>query len=546
MPAQIQGRWDQLRAWAGEMSVAQKVFATLLAALLVVGLVALAQYTTKPSMSPLFTNLAADDAAAIVDQLDASGVPYELTAGGGTILVPQAQLYDTRLAVASAGLPNGTTTGYALLDDMSMTSSDFQQQVTYQRALEGELAATITAMDAVETASIKLALPQETVFVDEQEDPTASVFVATRAGASLDTQSVQAIVHLVSASIEGMEPEDVAVIDSNGVVLSTVGGGQTALEQTGQTADYETRIASSVQAMLDRVVGTGNAIVSVTAELDYDQRSTTSESYRSNPDAAPLSESSSVEEYSGDGGTTSAGVLGPDNISVPEGDEDSSGAYRKEDTVKNNAVDRTVEVTETAPGSVKRQSVSVVANQAAAASIDLDELSAMVAAAAGVDEARGDVVSVATMNFDSSVADAAATALEEAAVADEQAATRAMYVSIAKWGVLLLSVILIVILALVKGRRRRGDTDERIALSVEAVEELEARAQAALDARTQALLDQASSVADEAELAIEAAPVPTMDAVALAIRDEIAGFAAQQPAEVAEVLRGWIGSGRNA
>ncbi|SEJ56287.1 flagellar basal-body MS-ring/collar protein FliF [Demequina mangrovi] len=545
MPAQVTQEWNRLRAYAGQMSVAQKVFASLLAGLLVVGLVALAQYTTRPTMSPLFTNLAADDAAAIVEQLDASGVPYELTAGGGTILVPQAQLYATRLAVASAGLPNGTATGYALLDGMSMTSSDFQQQVTYQRALEGELATTIGAMDGVTTASVKLALPQDTVFVDEREDPTASVFIATEAGRSLDTASVQAIVHLVSASIEGMETEDVAVIDADGVVLSTVGGGSTALEQGGQTADYENRVAASVQAMLDRVVGSGNAIVSVTAELDYDTRSTTSETFDSNPDAAPLSESSSVEEYSGDGGTTAAGVLGPDNISVPEGEE-SEGAYRKEDTVTNNAVDKTIEVTETAPGSVRRQSVSVVADEQAAGAIDLDDLTAMVAAAAGIDETRGDVVSVATMSFDSTAAEAATVALEEAAEADTAAATRAMYVSIAKWGALLLSVILVVVVALVKSRRRGDDLEERVALSVEAVEELEARAQAALEARTQALIDQAGVVADQAELALEAAPVPTMDAVALAIRDEIATFASQQPADVAEVLRGWIGSGRNA
>ncbi|WP_062382526.1 flagellar basal-body MS-ring/collar protein FliF [Demequina iriomotensis] len=545
MPAQIQQEWNRVRDYAGQMSVAQKVFAALLAGLLVVGLIALAQYTTKPTMSPLFTNLAADDAAAIVEQLDATGVAYELTAGGGTILVPQEQLYDTRLAVAATGLPAGTATGYALLDDMSMTSSDFQQQVTYQRALEGELAQTIGAMEAVRTASVKLALPQETVFVDEREDPTASVFIDTEAGRSLDTQSVQAIVHLVSASIEGMQPEDVAVIDANGVVLSTVGGGSTALEQGGQTADYENRVAASVQAMLDRVVGAGNAMVSVTAELDYDKTSTTSETYDSNPDAAPLSESQTLEEYTGGAGSTSAGVLGPDNISVPSG-EDSEGTYKKEDTVTNNAVDRTVEVTETAPGSVRRQSVSVVANQEAAAAIDLDALSAMVAAAAGIDETRGDVVSVNTMAFDSSAADAATAALGEAAAADKEAATRSMYIEFAKWGALLLSVILIVVLALVKGRRRRGPMDERIELSLEAVEELEARAQAALEARTQALLDQAGSVADEAELALEAAPVPDMDAVALAVRDEIAAFAAQQPAEVAEVLRGWIGSGRNA
>ncbi|MFP5359140.1 MAG: flagellar basal-body MS-ring/collar protein FliF [Actinomycetes bacterium] len=539
MPQQITSVLDRLQAATRQLSLAQRVFSVLLAVLVLVAVVALVQTTSKPTMAPLFTNLAPADASAVVEQLDASGIPYELTAGGATIMVPESQLYDTRLAVASAGLPSDSGVGYALLDEMSMTSSEFQQQVTYQRALEGELATTVAAMDGVETASVKLALPQETVFVSEQQAPTASVFVSTVPGSALGTTNVQAIMNLVSASIEGMKPEDVAVIDSTGVVLSSVGADAATLVQASETAAYEQRVATGVQEMLDRVVGPGNAVVSISAELDYDTRATTSETFTSDPDALPLSESSTVEEFTGGAGTE-AGVLGPDNIAVPSGTE--AGEYRNESTVRNNAVNKVTEVTEMAPGTVRRQSVSVVANQEAAAAIDLADLEEMVAAAAGIDQERGDVLAVTRMAFDSTAADEAAAALEEAEVAQRAAENRSFYMEAAKWGGLALVVIISIIIAFVSSRRRRKD--QRIALSLEAVEELEARANAAIEARTQALIGQASAEASHDALALEAAPVPDMDTVTAVIREEISAFAEQQPAEVAEVLRGWISTER--
>lgn len=537
MPGQITTIVGRLQRSAAQMSLAQKVFAVLLGAALVLGAVALGQWASKPTMSPLFTNLSATDAAAIVDQLNANGVKYELAAGGTTIMVPNSQLYDTRLAVASAGLPANSDTGYALLDGMSMTSSEFQQQITYQRALEGELAKTISAMGGVQAASVKLAIPQDSVFVSEKADPTASVFVKTSAGSSLTTANVQAIINLVSASIEGMTASDVAVIDSNGIVLSTVGGDTTTLMQTGQVSDYEQRVSANVQAMLDRVVGVGNAVVSVSAELDYDKTARTTETFSSDPSAAPLSESSSVEDYTG-GSSTATGVLGPDNISVPSDTATGDGAYHNETTVKNNAVNKVTETLETAPGNVRRQSVSVVVSDAAAGSMNLTDLQDMVAAAAGVDATRGDVVSVSKMTFDTSAAETAQTALEEAATTEKAAATKSMYIDIAKWAVVGIAVILVFLLIL-RMSRRLGE-DERTTLSLEAVEALESRTHSALEARAQAVIAQAQEAAGQ----LGAAPVPDMESVAAGVRDEIMAFAAAQPAEVAEVLRGWLVSGR--
>lgn len=536
MPAPLTTLLGSMNKSIQQLSLAQRVFAVLLGAGIVLGAVALGQWATKPTMSPLYTNLSATDAAAIVDQLNASGVEYQLAAGGTTVLVPNAQLYDTRLSVAGAGLPANSDAGYALLDDMSMTSSEFQQQVTYQRALEGELAKTIGAMDGVQAASVKLAIPQETVFVAEKAAPTASVFVETRAGSSVTTASVQAIVHLVSASIQGMQAEDVAVIDANGVVLSTVGGDSSTLMQAGQVSDYEHRVAANVQAMLDRVVGVGNAVVSVSAELDYDKTARTTETFSADEELPPLNESTSVEEYTG-GAATDAGVLGPDNIAVPN-EANGGGEYRKETAVNNNAINKVTETLESAPGNVKRQSVSVVVSDEAAAGLDMADLQTMVAAAAGVDDERGDVVSVNRMAFDTTTAETAQVALAAATEEAKASATTSMYIQIAKWASLAIVVILVFLLIL--RMSRSAIENERTTLSLGAVEVLENRTQEALEARAQAVLDKASEAAGQ----LNAAPVPDMGSVAAGVRDEIMAFASAQPAAVAEVLRGWLMSGR--
>jgi flagellar M-ring protein FliF len=537
MPAQLNTIIGRVQKSIGQLNLAQRVFAILLTAGIVLGAVALGQWASKPTMSPLFTNLSATDAAAIVDQLNTSGIKYELAASGTTIMVPNAQLYDTRLAVAAAGFPKTSDTGYALLDGMSMTSSEFQQQITYQRALEGELAKTISAMDGVQAASVKLAIPKDSVFVSTKAAPTASVFVKTAEGSSLTTANVQAIINLVSASIEGMTAKDVAVIDSNGIVLSTVGGNTTSLMQSGQVSDYEHRVAANVQAMLDRVVGAGNAVVSVSADLNYDQTARTSETFTSDPSAAPLSESTTIENYTG-GSSTATGVLGPDNIAVPTNGAAGSGAYHNETAIKNNAVNKVTETLQTAPGNVRRQSVSVVVSDAAASTMNLTDLQAMVAAAAGVDTKRGDVVSVSKMTFDTTAAQTAQTALDQAVTQEKAAATKSLYIDISKWAVVGLAVLLVFFLIL-RMSKRLGES-ERTTLSLEAVEALESRTHSALEARAQAVITQAQIAAGQ----LGSAPVPDMESVAAGVRDEIMAFAAAQPAEVAEVLRGWLVSGR--
>ena len=185
MPPQITAFFQRFGAGLKSFTAGQRTLAVIGAALLVVGIVALSAWLTRPVLTPLFSGLQTTDANGIVEQLRKDNVPYELSDGGSTILVPQDKVYDERLKAAAAGLPTAAATGYSLLDKMGVTSSEFQQSVTYKRALEGELASTISAMDGVKTAAVRLAIPEKTVFVSKAPDTTASVFIETDAGAAL-------------------------------------------------------------------------------------------------------------------------------------------------------------------------------------------------------------------------------------------------------------------------------------------------------------------------------------------------------------------------
>lgn len=554
MPTALKGTLDKLRATLAGFSVAQKTIVVILVAALALGAFALTSWLTKPTYTPLFSGIDPVDASAIVEQLKADGVPYQLTAGGQTILVPEESVYQERLTAAAAGLPstNGEG-GYSLLDTMGVTSSEFQQDVTYKRAIEGELAKTIMAMKGVKTASVQLAVPEESVFVSEQKDPTASVFVETQGGATLTDQQVQAIVNLTSASVEGMKTTDVAVTDASGAVLSQIGTG--AVGGAGdQAGDYETKVQSSVQAMLDKVVGVGNSSVVVAADLDQDAGTRVTESF-SQPTTGPiaLSESSTTEQYgagaAGAGGTGATGVLGPDNIAVPNNTATAGGTaaggaagddgYVNESATKNNAVDKVTETLSVPAGGVSRQTVSVALDANAAKDVNLQSINDLVTAAAGIDAARGDDVKVALVDFDTSGADAAKEAL---AAADAAAADAAMWDTIRTVGIISAIALALIVAMIVFAKRSRRQAREEIDLG-----ELSAGAPAQTwDATVPLDLGDAGAsgrrmLGDDAptQLLSVDAPEPSPEHVsAERKRAEIDALAERDPEKTAELLRG--------
>jgi flagellar M-ring protein FliF len=459
MPAQVTSAFRRLFSAIREFTIAQRTIALIGVAVLVLGIAGLGIWMSRPSYSPLFSGLAATDASTIVDQLNTDNVPYQLADGGATILVPEDKVYDERLKAASAGLPTTSNGGYALLDKMGVTASEFQQSVTYKRAIEGELANTIGAMKGVKLASVQLAIPKDTVFASTTTDPTASVFIETDNGVTLNSDQVQAIVHLTSASIDGMKATDVSVVDSNGIVLSAVGGGTTG--SAGQQAsDYEDRTRDAVQTMLDRVVGPGNATVVVAADLSQESANRVEDTYSTPTGAPALNESSTVQNDgsgSATGGGTAAGVLGPDNIAVPNPTATGGTGAGAASTVKNNAINHVTETRQIPAGAITRQTVSVALNSGAMKGLKASDITALVSAAAGVDTQRGDVVSVKTVSFNQVGAASASKALADATAA----ATADRVKSIITTGIITAGIVVpIVILLLMLRRRSRRRDDE--------------------------------------------------------------------------------------
>lgn len=517
-------------------TIGQRTIAIIGVAVLVLGAIALGTYLTQPKYSPLFSGLEGSDASAIVDQLKTDGVPYELTNGGSTIMVPQENVYDARLKAAAAGMPTAGTgqAGYSLLDNMGVTSSEFQQSVTYKRALEGELAKTVEALDGVKMASVKLAIPEETVFVDSKVDPTASIFVETTPGTTLTRDQVQSVVHLASAAVDGLKPDNVAVVDSAGTLLSAVGVGATG-GVDAQSSDYEERIAASVQGMLDRVVGRGNATVAVAADMSMESAQRKEESF-TDPDGKPaLTESTKTENYAGGAGSE-AGVLGPDNIAVPE-NANGDGTFTSKNSDRTNAVNKVTEDRTIPAGTLKRQTISVALDANAAPGLDVKQVTDMIGAAAGVDAKRGDLVSVNLIPFSATDATAAQDALA-AANADAEAARQAELTRtlvIAGAAVLALLLILAVILF------RRRNRQNREPLDIGEFHEYEPLKDTfqSLDAPS------TTSIPSVQVPAAVAAPIPVpvpghgfgTDANAAQQRSDLDAMAASDPAMMADYLR---------
>src|SRR4051794_30550746 len=220
LPAPVRRITDTFRSF----TPGQKAVTLAAVIALAVGAYCSAAWAANPTYSILFNNLWTKDASAIVESLQKGGTKYELANDGQTVMVPQDQVNSLRLSLSGQGLPGDAGTGYALLDQQGITTSDFMQHTNYQRALEGELSNTIKSIDGVEAATVHLVIPQKDVFADDQDQPTASVLVASKSTQPLSSQQVQAIVHLVASSVEGLDPTEVTVAGADGKILSTGGG----------------------------------------------------------------------------------------------------------------------------------------------------------------------------------------------------------------------------------------------------------------------------------------------------------------------------------
>ncbi|AZS39685.1 MULTISPECIES: flagellar basal-body MS-ring/collar protein FliF [Microbacterium] len=531
MPQAVTNVFQRIGRVIAGFSLAQRTIAIIGVAVLALGIVALSSWLSRPTYTPLFSGMSASDANAVVEQLRSSSVPYELADGGATVLVPEKDVYDQRLAAASAGLPGASSGGYSLLDKMGVTTSEFQQSVTFKRAIEGELAATISSIKGVTAASVQLAIPEESVFVSETVDPTASVFVETSGNSTLSPKQVEAIVHLTSAAVSGMKPENVAVVDQSGQTLSAAGVGTTGgIDQ--QASDYEARVTANVQQMLDTVVGPGNAKVTVVAEIDHSVNERVEETYTPAEGAPPLTEQTRTDTQNGS--SSNAGVLGPDNIAVPSAGGD--GTSESTETSKTNAVNKSTQSTSTPAGSLLRQSVSVAVDAGAGGDLSTAQLSDLVETAAGIDTDRGDSIAVELVAFNQTSSEAAQAALQaakDAEGAERQAALLNTVIIAAAIAIPLLAGLAALIM---RARRRRGaDTEfeELFGARPPALSALDAGATAAIDQAPTTPLAFLETTPDP-----EPEPDPEPAQVSLERRRaEIDSLTRQDPKRTADLLR---------
>jgi flagellar M-ring protein FliF len=337
-------------------------------------------WSQQPEYRVLFSNFSDRDGGAIVASLQQMNVPYKFAEGGGAILVPSDHVHDARLKLAAQGLPKGGNVGFELMENQKLGVSQFLEQVNFQRALEGELARSIQSVGAVQAARVHLALPKSSVFVRDQQKPTASVLLNLHSGRALDPQQVSAIVHLVASSVPELSTKNVTVVDQNGNLLSETGKpvGANGLDPTQlkYVQELQQSIIRRIESIITPIVGPNNVRAEATADVDFSTSEQAAEVYKPNQGSNPATVRSQHSSESQNGGLTASGVPGaltnqppvpstaplvtPAN--TPGTAQNASTAAGQRDSTVNYEVDKTIRYVQQPMGGIKRLSVAVVVN----------------------------------------------------------------------------------------------------------------------------------------------------------------------------------------
>ncbi|MBI4819575.1 MAG: flagellar M-ring protein FliF [Deltaproteobacteria bacterium] len=365
-------------------------------------------------LAPLLTRLGPADAQEITARLGAHDVPYEFAAGGTALLVPEDRVLSLRLELASEGLPRGAGVGFEIFDDPKIGLSRFAERLNYRRGMEGELTRTIRQLEVVSDARVHIVLPEPSLFTQRDRRATASVAIQLHRGRSLSKDQVDAIRHLVSSSVEGLNPDDVTLVDNQGHLLAKGGDrGRSAAELLEQQRELEDTLERRARRIIERVTGEGRASVEVTAELDVTQTERTMESF--DPDSAVLRSSQTSEEQRNKAGQEPGGVPGaPGNLvgradpaaspaASPAAIEGALAASKRTET-KNFELNKVTSREVSPSPRIRRISVAVLVDATndgrERSSDELAGLADLVKNAVGFDAARGDQVVVQAMPFD--------------------------------------------------------------------------------------------------------------------------------------------------
>ncbi len=388
------GSWQQLAKATQRLSIGQKLAMVAVFLLVLLSVIFALQWAKRPDFTPLYTNLSPQDAAQMVDKLRSAKIPYKLSSGGTAIMVPSKDVYQTRISLASEGLPQASTVGFEIFDKTNLGTTDFVQKINYHRALEGELTRTIEQLAAVRSARVHLVIPNPSLFTEEQKEATASVVLTMAGGGELGRGQVKGIAHLVASSVEGLKPENVTILDNWGNILSGGGGEDNSLFALSNTQlemqrNVETYLSHKALAMLEKALGAGNAIVKMNVELDFKNLEKTVESY--DPESSVIRS----EERNEQATTTQGG--------------------KSESSVTNYEISKTVEHVIDKTGNIKRLWAAVLINGSyksqkgkkgkevkvyqPRSEEEISRLTEVVKKAVGFDPSRGDQIEVANVQF---------------------------------------------------------------------------------------------------------------------------------------------------
>ena len=400
-------------------------------------------WNSQPDFQVLFSNLSQEDAGEMVNKLKEKKIPFQLSSSGSSILVSREQVYDVRLALAAEGLPKGGGVGFEVFDRTNLGATDFVQKLNYQRALQGELSRTIRQIKEVEHARIHVVTPKESLFLDEQKRPSASVLLKTRSGMKLESSQVEGIVHLVASAVEGLDSGNITIVDTSGKILykrsEATAFGQMTTSQLEYQRNIEEGIKKKVQGMLEEVLGFNKAIARVSADIDFQQIDIVEEKF--DPNAVIRSEQKNLEKSSqvsnakpappAKADTQAGSKAGEEKAKAPPAAEArarsgepvplQTNQAERQNEIRNYEISKINKRIKSPVGTVKKISTAVVVDGGTKEAVDskgkktreyqarspeeMKRIEAIVKKAIGYDEARGDQVEVTNMPFNWAVAE---------------------------------------------------------------------------------------------------------------------------------------------
>jgi len=493
-------------------SVTQKATTVAAFAAVAVGVFVFANTAGRSPMAPLYTELGSSDAAVITEHLRDTGINYELTDRGTTVMVPENMVYEARLSVERAGAtPDGDDAGFSTLDNLGITSTQFQQRVAFQRGLAAEIETSLEQMGVIDEAQVNLVIPEQDLFTNDSIQASASVMLRTTS--SLTASQVTSVSALVAGAVEGLAVEQVTISDQNGTVLSAPGvnPGQPA-NDFERTETLEASIAADVLAIVEAVAGPGNARVAVNAAVDWSSTSEVFEVYTPvvNDNGEQMRSASSTMVESDDP-TTAEGILGAGDVAAL-----AAATTVRADVDANYLVDRTIRTIESGGGAITSLTASVVVDSAMVNDADLATLTSAVAAATGLSPDDG-TLAVASLPFDTTTAnslDAANTAAAEAAAVAEATNAQQEMMRTAIIAGLAGVAGLFALLAFRRARKTAAKDNPAD--------------------RLEALLS-----GSQTELSAPGRTTPT-ELVALTPGEQLAAVSHEQPGDVAELITSWM------